>query len=288
MIETQVDETKHGYVYRITNLINGKTYVGQHKVIKDEKWLTYMGSGRLVRYAIHKYGIENFSKELLGYAGSKSDLDILEKSFIEKELAKGHSEYNINGSDAKLAIKLDELNLNDEDLLKWYFDENMSYSEIALRLNCSIPTIYGYMKILREKDERFEQIKHGDRRGRNPVIPPEQIQKMIEKSSVKVVCENGCGKEISHNNYSRHLNACKNGYSVLVKKHKCANKDCSKMIKKSNLHCKEHYYKFLDNSKNFTPESVKRGGIVASHNRWHVKRGKVSENCELCQENLLK
>lgn len=40
------------YIYRITNLINGKTYIGQHKYkkIKD----TYMGSGKILKNAIKK------------------------------------------------------------------------------------------------------------------------------------------------------------------------------------------------------------------------------------------
>lgn len=285
MTETQVDETKYGYVYRITNLINGKTYVGQHKVIKDEKWLIYMGSGRLVRYAIHKYGVENFTKELLAYADSKNDLDALEKQFIEKELVNGHSEYNINGSDAKLAIRLDELDLNDEDLLKWYFDENKSYNEIALRLNCSIPTIYGYMKTLRGKDERFENVKHGDSRGKS-IFSEESRKKAQDRINVRVVCEN-CSTEVSYANYSKHFKACSDESSIYengFRKHKCAETECEKIIYLKNTYCQEHFSR----SSNFSADGNKRGGIVASHNRWHVARGEVSEDCDLCQESLLK
>lgn len=283
MNKTQVDETKYGYVYRITNLINSKTYVGQHKVIKNENWLSYMGSGRLVRYAIHKYGVENFSKELLSYANSKEELDILEKSFIEKELVKGHSEYNINGSDAKLAIRLDELDLNNEDLLKWYFDEKMSYPEIAFRIGCSVPTIFNYMKKFRDKDERFKSIRQGDSRGKN-FFNKEAHEKASKITHSKVECEN-CSKHISHSNYETHLEAClSDDYFDGFRKHKCATADCNILIYKKNTYCKKHY---LENGFKgvATTDTVKKGGIIASHNRWHVARGKVSEKCELCQEN---
>lgn len=48
------------YIYRITNLINGHTYIGQHKYNKLED--KYMGSGVILRKAYKRYGAENFIK----------------------------------------------------------------------------------------------------------------------------------------------------------------------------------------------------------------------------------
>lgn len=48
-------------IYRTTNLINGKTYVGLDTRNKP----SYLGSGIAIKNAIAKYGKENFKKEIL-------------------------------------------------------------------------------------------------------------------------------------------------------------------------------------------------------------------------------
>lgn len=52
------------YIYRTTNLINGKTYIGQHET-SDMLNDSYIGSGKLIKRAIKKYGKENFKNEIL-------------------------------------------------------------------------------------------------------------------------------------------------------------------------------------------------------------------------------
>ena len=54
----------YGYIYKTTNLINGKIYIGQKK---SNKFLAekYLGSGKRLREAIEKYGRENFKVELI-------------------------------------------------------------------------------------------------------------------------------------------------------------------------------------------------------------------------------
>lgn len=71
----------YGYIYKTTNLINNKIYIGQKKSSKflGEK---YLGSGIRLKEALYKYGQENFKTELIDTAESQDDLDIKEKYWI--------------------------------------------------------------------------------------------------------------------------------------------------------------------------------------------------------------
>ena len=85
----------YGYVYLIVNKINGKTYVGQRKTIKKCSSDRYMGSGKHLKLAQKKYGIENFEKFLIQYCNSKEELDKKEIFWIAEYRNRGKAEYNI-------------------------------------------------------------------------------------------------------------------------------------------------------------------------------------------------
>jgi group I intron endonuclease len=67
-------------VYKTTNLLNGKIYVG-----KDSRNLpAYLGSGSLLNRAIEKYGVQNFVKEILDTCVSEEELNEREKFWIRE------------------------------------------------------------------------------------------------------------------------------------------------------------------------------------------------------------
>ena len=84
------------YIYRITNLINGKTYIGQRKYKDDYTKDKYMGSGKLLKLSQKKNGIQNFKKEIIEF-GIKTyeEADQREIYYIQQERNKGKSEYNL-------------------------------------------------------------------------------------------------------------------------------------------------------------------------------------------------
>lgn len=83
------------YIYRTTNLINGKTYIGQHrsKDIMNDK---YIGSGKYFYKAVKKYGKANFKNEVIEVVESRFQANVMEKVWIKREKAKGKAEYNIS------------------------------------------------------------------------------------------------------------------------------------------------------------------------------------------------
>lgn len=88
----------YGYIYKITNNLNGKTYIGKHKSDSTKNWMNdkYMSSSKILwLYAYPKYGIENFTKALICEAVDLKHLNALEKYWIAEYRSRGKAEYNI-------------------------------------------------------------------------------------------------------------------------------------------------------------------------------------------------
>lgn len=86
-------QTTWYYLYRITNTVNGKIYVGVHKTknLNDG----YMGSGTSLLRAQKKYGIEHFVKDILEWFSSKDEMFAREKELVTEEFALRADVYNI-------------------------------------------------------------------------------------------------------------------------------------------------------------------------------------------------
>lgn len=70
---------KQHYVYITTNNINGMKYIGKHYGELDD---TYLGSGKLLKQDILKYGKENFTKSILSISENDVENSEQEKYFI--------------------------------------------------------------------------------------------------------------------------------------------------------------------------------------------------------------
>lgn len=84
----------HFYIlYKITNEINNKFYIGIHKTtnIHDD----YYGSGHKIKAAIEKYGKNNFKKEILQVFTNGTEAFKREKELVTEALVKDNNCYNI-------------------------------------------------------------------------------------------------------------------------------------------------------------------------------------------------
>ena len=77
------------YIYRITNLINDKMYIG----MTNGNNAQYMGSGKLLKQAIDKYGIKNFNREILQTCETEEELRAAEAKWIKDENAVAREDY---------------------------------------------------------------------------------------------------------------------------------------------------------------------------------------------------
>ena len=122
----------YGFVYQITNLTNGKKYIGKklakfskttYRTVKlkngkkkrkrikgkiESDWQEYYGSSPNLTEDIDKLGKDNFKREILYYCKSKSECSYIEarEQFTQKVLESddyynGHIQVRVHGSHIK-------------------------------------------------------------------------------------------------------------------------------------------------------------------------------------------
>lgn len=71
-----------GYIYKTSNLVNNKIYIGKRQKSKFDNY--YIGSGKKLKCAIKCYGEENFKCEVIQWCFTLDELNIAEKYWINK------------------------------------------------------------------------------------------------------------------------------------------------------------------------------------------------------------
>jgi len=77
-------EKKFHFIYKTTNLLNDKYYIGMHST--DNLDDGYLGSGKRLRYSINKHGAENHEREILEFVNSRKELKDREKEIVNEQL----------------------------------------------------------------------------------------------------------------------------------------------------------------------------------------------------------
>ena len=84
---------KYYLIYKTTNQINGKFYIGKRVTKNPNDY--YLGSGIAIKNAIKKYGKENFSKEILFYLDNKKAMAKKEVEIVTEDLINDPQCYNM-------------------------------------------------------------------------------------------------------------------------------------------------------------------------------------------------
>lgn len=181
-------------VYKITNKINGRIYIGCHKTVNLDD--SYMGSGLQIKHAIKKYGVENFEKEIIAIFDNPDDMSEMEAILVNEEFIKDRTTYNIRlGGIGNLMEYYGTEDHRTQGLksIKLY-DEIHGEGAWVKRGHEALKEKYGnnYMQVLQEMGKRKikELYPNGIWYGRNHT---EESKKLISKAKIGT----GTGKDNS-------------------------------------------------------------------------------------------
>jgi hypothetical protein len=114
------------YIYKTTCNVTGKWYVGMHSAYTLEDG--YMGSGRILKRSIRKYGVEKHTKEILEFCDSKEALVFRESEIVTKELISDGKCMNLKEGGCGGFISY-EISKRGGDALKNKLEQDLEFSE---------------------------------------------------------------------------------------------------------------------------------------------------------------
>ena len=132
----EIDNQFEGFVYLITNLTNGRMYIGKklakfkttkpplkgkknkRRGTKESDWKTYWGSSDKLNADVAALGEENFTREILYFCKSRAEMSYIEaKEQFDRRVLETDDYYNgiinvrVGGSDKLRQALLEQSNI---------------------------------------------------------------------------------------------------------------------------------------------------------------------------------
>jgi len=168
------------FIYKTTNIENGKTYIGCHKtnVIDDG----YLGSGTVLRRAISKYGRDKFVRVILEFVESEDLMYEVEKKYVDEVYVDSDMSYNVRCGGLGGRLNQEIRSLISEKLRKPKAEETKEK-----------------MRLYHTGRTRSEQTKANMREAHKNRLPPteEARKKMSERAKSRA--NNACGTKWINN-----------------------------------------------------------------------------------------
>lgn len=80
-------------IYKTTNTVNGKYYIGKHQTIDPMD--NYLGSGKAIANAIKLHGKDSFVKEVLFDFDTEEEMNSKERELITEDIVNDPMSYNL-------------------------------------------------------------------------------------------------------------------------------------------------------------------------------------------------
>lgn len=186
-------------IYKITNTLNNKIYIGKH--ITHDKNDNYMGSGVALKKDIQKFGLKYFKKEILFECKDEKELNEFESTLVNEEFIQRNDTYNlITGGDGGWGYinnnHLNNKNKQYKKAIEKHLEKLKTDLEYAEYFCARVRQ--GLSKI--NKQEQFNKLKCTWALNGHPWMgrhhKPETIKKMKEKAK-------GRGAGTANNNFGK-------------------------------------------------------------------------------------
>lgn len=190
------------YLYKTTNKITGKYYIGAHSTKNLEDG--YMGSGKQLKDAIKKYGIENFTCEILEIFSNREEAFQKEAEIVTEDFINDPMTYNMctgglgssiktTGFKKQVSNKLKGRKFSSEHSLKKSLAQTGEKNHRYGKPNPNNPKLYGQDNGMfgKKHTEESKKVMSENRRNVKVNYTPDLIESLSKACKNKLWYNNG-------------------------------------------------------------------------------------------------